>query len=144
MFGLGGPDVIILLIIILPIGFYLLTLCRAISRCSPESRTLSPYFPLLICIPFIGFIFHFIVIFRLYETLSNEFSNRGINENLSNTKGVGIMMLVLGLIVVPIISSINNISSSDSQIILMLLLYGSIILWIYYWYKIARYSAKLK
>ncbi len=45
MFGLGLPELVILIVIItvyLPQVYYVLTLQKAISICSPVSRRLSP------------------------------------------------------------------------------------------------------
>ena len=60
---------------------FILTLRRAMLLCSPESRTLSPRLVWLLIIPFFTFVWEFVVVVKLAESLHNEFLKRGIETD---------------------------------------------------------------
>src|SRR5271166_2160891 len=67
-------------IMLLPMIFYLLTLQKAFSRCSPENRAMAPGMVWLMLIPLFNLVWHFIVVTNLSKTLGTEFQRRGITE----------------------------------------------------------------
>src|ERR1039458_3572494 len=58
--------------------FYLLTLYRALNRCSPESRAMDPTLVWLNFIPCFSLVWHFFVVINVAKSLGAEFKKRGI------------------------------------------------------------------
>ena len=56
---------------------FLLELQRAVERCAPANRALSPGQVWLNLIPLFNIVWQFILISRVSETLSREFASRG-------------------------------------------------------------------
>jgi hypothetical protein len=117
-------------VLILPTVFFILTQQRALSKCSPANRTMSPGLAWLQIIPVFGFIWQFFVVSALANSLGNEFRARGIQEEERPGYGVGLAMCITRIcVVIPILGFFS--------------LVASLILWIVYWVKIAGFSAKL-
>ena len=68
--------VIVVGIILLPAIFYLLTLQKALERCSSESRTTTPSSVWLMLIPLFNIVWQFILVSRVSESLYNEFKKK--------------------------------------------------------------------
>lgn len=121
--GLGIMTValIIMAIMIVPTIFYLLTLQKALNRCSPENRAMNPPMVWLMLIPFFNLVWQFIVVLNLAKSLGAEFQKRGIPEDANPGQTIGLIMCVSSLLCGPIY----------------------FIPWIIYWVKIAGYSGKL-
>lgn len=117
-------------VLILPTIFFILTQQRALSKCSPANRTMSPGLTWLQIIPLFGFIWQFFVVSALANSLGNEFRARGILEEDQPGYGVGLAMCITRVcVIIPILGFFS--------------LVASLILWIIYWVKIAGFSAKL-
>ena len=132
--GVEGLIVLLCLVIVavclVPLIFYLLTLQRALSRCSVECRTLSPGLVWLLLIPLFSLVWHFIVVTRLAKSLHNEFANRNIVAEPTPGQGIGLAMCILAAAsVIPYVGGLTGIAA--------------FICWIIYWVKIANYSARL-
>ena len=122
---------IVAIAIVIPL---LLTLRKALNRCSPESRTMTPQSVWLLFIPLFNIVWQFIVVSRVATSLGNEFKRRNITKEPYPGKKIGIAGAILGvcsglLSIVPIIGIITAILG--------------LILMIVYWRKIARYSAEI-
>jgi len=102
---------------------YLWTLYKALSLCSPDSRTLSPGMVWLLLIPLFNIVWQFIVVSRLSSSLHNEFEKRGMHEHPAPGRSIGIATCIL-------------------------FIFGAsppgLVCWIVYWFKIDRYSNKLR
>jgi type IV pilus assembly protein PilA len=111
--------------------FYLLTLSRALSKCSITSRTIQPGMVWLLLVPLVNLVWQFFVVIGLADSLDNEFRARGIqNVELKPGKAIGIAMCVCGVCAfIPILG------------ILAFLVH--LVLWIIYWSKIAEFSRRL-
>jgi len=113
--------------LIIPWVFYLLTLQRALSRCSPESRSLEPGLVWLQFIPVFGLVWSFIVVTSVSKSLHNEFARRNIAVEPYPGQSIGLAMcILLVLSFVPFVGL------------------AYLICWIRYWGKIASLSARLK
>lgn len=118
-------------IFLIPAIFYLLTLQKALAKCSPTSRTMEPGMVWLCLIPLFSLIWNFFVVMALGKSLSNEFARRGIAspEPLPGQPiGLG-MSICLCCGIIPVLNLLTSVAA--------------LVLWIMYWVKIANYSAML-
>ena len=115
---------------LIPLIFYLITLHKALDRCSPANRSLSPYLVWLMVIPLFNVLWHFVVVMSLSKSLHREFEHRGMRESQAPGLAVGLaatILLIAGLI--PYLD---------------FLLIISILCWVVYWHQISGYAAKLQ
>jgi hypothetical protein len=110
--------------------FYCLTLQRALSRCSPQNRTLSPGLVWLYLIPIFNLVWHFFIVINLSKSLHAEFVSRNIVEEANPGQGVGLATCILNLTSwIPYLGYITGIAG--------------FVCWIIYWVKIAGFSNKI-
>jgi hypothetical protein len=111
--------------------FFLVSLQKALERCSPESRTMPPSQVWLSLIPLFNIVWQFIVVVRVASSLRNEFLRRGIPMTEAEPgQTLGIIQCVLVLLCwIPAIS--------------WLMAVPSLVCWIAYWFKITNYSRQL-
>jgi hypothetical protein len=111
--------------------FYILTLSRALNKCSAASRTIQPGTLWLLLIPLFNLVWNFIVVLGMAKSLGNEFRARNAHDvEPEPGKSIGIAMAVsaaCGLI--PIIGIVAGLAY--------------FVLWIVYWVKMAEFSRKL-
>ena len=118
------------LITLLPTIFYLLTLHRALNKCSAESRTMTPALVWLQLIPVFDLLWQFYVVINVGKTLGNEFRKRNIPAEQNPGQSIGLAMCILELCgAIPVVGIPAAIAG--------------FIVWIIYWIKIHGYSAKL-
>jgi hypothetical protein len=132
MFGnIGAGEILIVIgIVLIPAIFFLLTLQKALERCSVESRTTTPGSVWLLLIPLFNLVWQFIIVSKISESLHNEFTKRNIPEDPQPGKSIGIAYCVLGICsIIPLIGILTSIAA--------------LVCWIVYWVKIAGYSNKL-
>jgi hypothetical protein len=107
---------------LLPQIFFLLTLQKALSRCQPRNRTMSPGLVWLDLVPLVNIVWTFVAVIRVAESLKNEFRDRGMHRRKEDYGyGLGIAAYV-ALIVVGL---------------------PGFIVWIIYWVKIANLSKRI-
>ena len=125
------PLLIVVLGIVIIVGIlFLLTLQKALSRCSPRNRLMEPGMVWLNLIPCWNIIWQFFTVNRVSGSLQNEFRDRGMREGGDFGAGLGITSCVLRLIsFIPIIGPVLAIAGLICGII--------------YWVKIAGYSSTL-
>lgn len=123
-------SLILFLIMMLPGIFYLLTLQKALSRCSPHNRLMQPGLVWLMLIPFFNIIWHFFIVINMAGTLQKEYADRGIESEPEPGKSIGLAMCILSACgIVPYVGILTGI--------------GTLVCWIFYWIKIADCSNKL-
>ena len=133
--GPGGvfPELVVAVVatsFLIPVILYLLTLYRAMGRCSPESRAMAPALVWLLIIPVFNVIWNFVVVLAVSKSLHNEFARRDMQEDPAPGKTIGLAMSILSVVsVIPHLGLIGI---------------ACVICWVIYWIKIAGYSAKLK
>ena len=137
--------------------FYLLTLQKALNRCSPQNRTMTPGLVWLQIIPFFSYVWMFFNVLAIGRSLENEFRSRGTVRHRPG--------LALGLTTAIVCSSgeVFLIASNwrfvpwigyfaRNQITLgirplyyfgVLLLLAYLVMAIVYWVKVAGYSRDL-
>ncbi len=133
--SIGLPELLVLCVIVGPLIvsaiFYLLTLQRALERCSQELRAMPPGQVWLLLIPLFNVIWQFMVVNAIAASLRNEFGKRMIPlAEAEPGKNVGLVLCI---------SSIAGI------VPLLNILAGPVTLvcWIVYWVKIAGYARML-
>jgi hypothetical protein len=116
---------------LIPAIFYLLTLQKALARCSPAARTMDPAMVWLCLIPLFHFIWNFFVVMALGRSLGNEFARRGIpRDEMLPGQSIGLAMSICACCgIIPIINFLAGPAA--------------LVLWIIYWIKINNYSALL-
>jgi hypothetical protein len=86
------------LVFLIPGVFYLLTLQKALARCSQQARTTSPESVWLMLIPLFNLVYQFILVINVAKSLGNEFARRGIaSADPEPGKSLGIAMCVLSV-----------------------------------------------
>jgi len=119
------------LLVVLPAVFYLLTLQKALARCSQQARTTSPESVWLMLIPLFNLVYQFILVINVSKSLGNEFARRGIaNADPELGKSLGIAACVL------------NVGSVIPLLGIPLAIAG-LVCWIIYWVKIADFSGMI-
>jgi type IV pilus assembly protein PilA len=118
-------------IFVVPGILYLLTLQRALERCSLRARTISPGQVWLMLIPAFNLIWHFFLVNHLARSLRNEFVAREMpDSDREPGKGVGLAMCILGATsIIPVVGVFTGLAG--------------FVCWIIYWVKISGYSRQL-
>ncbi|MFM8270771.1 MAG: hypothetical protein ACKODX_00330 [Gemmata sp.] len=127
MFALG-----VMVVALIPQIFFLLTQQRALARCSARNRTQEPGMVWLAIIPFVGFVWIFINVIRIAESLRYEYRDRGLHargEDYGHGIGIAYCCLAVGGII-PYIGVLLGIAA--------------FVCWIIYWIKIANLSGQLE
>ncbi len=110
--------------------FFILTLQKALNRCSIENRAMSPGLLWLLLIPLFNLVWNFYVVINLSESLHKEFQKRGILAEPYPGKSIGMAFSILSACsLIPLINMFTGIAS--------------LVCWIIYWMKIAGYSKQL-
>lgn len=119
------------IIFLIPYVFYLITLQKALSKCSPSNRKMKPGLVWLNLIPLFGNIWIFITVSKVAGTLRNEFADRSIPADGGFGLGVGITMSVFSLLtLIPFVGFVA--------------LVGYLICWIIHWVSISSYPQKIE
>ena len=140
---------------------YILTLSKALKKCSAPSRTMRPGMVWLMLIPLFNIIWQFFVVLGLARSLGNEFQTRRIPSPQSGPgMSVGMAMSVctvcaiLPFLIFFLLSKVDN-QSATTDIptwaipVIFLIFIGllsalaHLVLWIIYWSKIASCSRML-
>jgi len=83
--------------LLLPAIFYILTLSRALDKCSPASRTLEQGMLWLLLVPFVNLVWHFFVVLGMAKSLNNEFRLRNMPlADPAPGQSIGIPMCICG------------------------------------------------
>jgi hypothetical protein len=110
--------------------FYLLTLMRALERCSPESRAMQPGMVWLNLIPCFNLVWQFFTVINVAKSLDAEFKKRNIAVEPMPGKSLGLAMCILNCCsIIPYLGCLAGI--------------GGLVCFIIYWVKIAGFSKQL-
>lgn len=127
-----GIMAVILVVALVIAIFFLLTLSKALSRCSPRNRTMEPGQVWLNLIPLFNIVWQFVTVNRVSESLSNEFYARGWDRRGGEDygKSVGTTYCVMNVIsLIPYCGGLFGLIG--------------LVCFIIYWVKVAGFSAKL-
>lgn len=111
--------------------FFILTLSRALNKCSPAARTMQPGTLWLLLVPVLNLVWNFIVVLGMAKSLANEFRARGVQGvEPEPGKSIGLAMAICAVCsVIPVLGLLAGLAC--------------LVLWILYWMKMADYSRKL-
>jgi hypothetical protein len=134
MDSLGWPELLVILGVVLflaPTIFYILTLQRVLTRCSPQARARAPRSVWLLLIPVFGLIWQFILVSDIARSLANEYALRQLPLTEPEPgKTIGLAMSILcASSIIPIVGAFTGIAG--------------VVCWIVYWVKIAGYSRSI-
>lgn len=111
--------------------FFILTLQKALSRCSIENRAMEPGLTWLLLIPFFNAVWIFFVVINLAKSLDAEFKKRGLACEPEPGKTLGLAYAILqACSFIPYAGCLTGLPN--------------LICWIMYWVKIAGYSKQLE
>jgi hypothetical protein len=111
--------------------FFFLTQSKALKLCHRDNRTMEPGQVWLSLIPVFGYIWQFVVINRIAESLRNEFRDRGYRRQDDYGTSLGIAYLVLQLAgIIPFVGPLLSIAG--------------LVCFIMYWVKLAGYNKELE
>jgi len=118
-------------IFLIPAVFYILTLQRALTKCSDQTRTMQPGMVWLLLVPLVSMIWSFFVVMALAKSLGAEFARRGIPmQDPLPGQSIGLAMCIsICCCMIPIVNLLAGVAS--------------LVLWIMYWIKIADFSKML-
>jgi Domain of unknown function (DUF4328) len=116
---------------IVVIVLYILTLSRALNKCSAAARTIQPGTLWLLLVPFVNLVWNFIVVLGMAKSLGNEFRARNAHQvEPEPGKSIGIAMAACAACaVIPVVGIAAGLAY--------------LVLWILYWVKMAEFSRKL-
>jgi hypothetical protein len=131
----GGPAIAIGLVLfglvaLVVMILYLLTLQKALSRCSPESRAMSPGLVWLMLIPCFNLVWQFFVVINIAKSLKAEFTKRGLPIEDKPGQTIGLIMCIAPFVSwIPFVGCIASIAQ--------------IVCFIMYWVKVAGWSKQI-
>jgi len=129
-FGILLAGLVGFAIILIPAIFYLLSLQKALKRCSPEVRAMQPGMVWLMFIPLFNLVWHFFIVLNMSKSLEAEYHKRGMAIDSEPGKTLGLVMCILACCgIIPLLGILCSL--------------GSFICWIIYWVKISGYSAQI-
>jgi ACS family hexuronate transporter-like MFS transporter len=112
---------------------FLRSLQMLIARCAPRNRALSPGQVWLNLVPFFNFVWQFILISRVSETLSREFAARQIPpDSRQGDFGKAVGMSMCGLYLASVIPFVGIVTG-----------FAGFVCWIVYWTRITGYARQL-
>jgi hypothetical protein len=124
-------EIILLLLFIIPLGFFLVTLQNTLKIISPENRKMSPGSVWLILIPFFGMVWQFIMVRRIADSIGDECVKLNIDtKERAPTYTIGLIYCISSLIfLIPITKTIGALAALAT--------------WIMYWIKVNQYRKLL-
>ena len=136
--------IVILISAILIIGaillyiFYLLNLQRLLKEISPSNRLVPPSNVWLMFIPFFSIVYAFILYPKISDSVRSEYKSRGRKEEVDYGKSIGITMAILA-----VVSTILRFSEAVPFLSGFIYI-TSLVLFIIFWVKMAKYKNELK
>ena len=120
-----------IVLLIVPAVFYLLSLSRVLSKCSPVSRTMEPGMVWLLFIPLFNIVWAFLVVLAIAKSVGNEFRARGIPyADPEPGKTIGLTMCICNCCgIIPFRGILAAVVG--------------LVFWIVYWVKVAEFSRML-
>lgn len=101
---------------------FLLTLYKALNECAPENRTMEPGQVWLTFIPLVGIVFYIMAVFKVPDSLANEYRDRGIRTDSDFGKNNALWYILGYFICFPV----------------------GLVFWIMYWRQVAGHVKELQ
>jgi hypothetical protein len=141
---LGAGVVLVFALVMLAGGllldiFYLLSMSKALNRCSPENRKMSPGMVWLMLVPLLGIVWQYMVVDAVSTSLGLEFRKRGMV--LASEKphfGIGLTSCIANTIYlmtfwIPFVGSCIGLPTSITGLVCLII----------FWVKISGMSNEL-
>jgi hypothetical protein len=124
--------VIVFGLLFVPPIFFLRTLQNTLKEIHIENRKMQPGAVWLVLIPLFGFVWQFIVISRMADSLKIEFARRNITlDEKRPAYSIGLSYCILCCCsIIPLVGSLAKIAG--------------LVCWIIYWIKIKDYKSRLQ
>lgn len=122
---------------------YVLSLSKLLARISPENRSINPGLTWLLFIPFLNFIWHFVLVLGITNSTEKEFIKMGINKNVSSARTAGILASISWPLPL-IINTFFDRAMSLMILLTMLISIIGIIAFIVFWVKTSSFNRILK
>ncbi len=135
-YGISILEIIVLIVCLVmlyvPLVFYLRTIQNTLLEVSVEHRRMKPNLVWLQLIPFFGFIWQFIIVVKVADSLRIQFYYSKISlEEYQPGQGLGIGACIMFCVsIIPLIGFFT--------------FFAAVVCWILYWIKINNYRKKLK
>ena len=100
---------------------FLLAMSKALNACAPRNRTMEPGQVWLSLIPVVGIVFYLMAIFKVPDSLANEYRDRGMRGDGDYGKNLGLWFVITSFVCPGV----------------------NLILWIMYWVKIHGHTKEL-
>lgn len=140
----------VVLLVLLVIGiFFLRTLSKALERCHPDNRAMSPGSVWFNLIPCFNVVWQFVTVIRVGDSLKNEFVERRLDEGGDYGKTLGLAAILLGIFGGVIQNAPRAAAPNDPQMALIgagvggLISMAQLALFVLYWVRVAGYSRQL-
>jgi len=153
---LAATQLLLLLAVLIPAIFFLITQQNTLKAVLPENRLMHPGLVWLQLIPLFNYIWQFIVITRIAGSIRRQLASRhadsifgadaAIADGTSRrpTQGIGIAYATLFTLLVPINLFQDAAGRPNDSLLLGLVALGNMVCWIIYWVQLVQYKNKLK
>lgn len=123
---------VVLLLLCIPGILFLITLQNTLKTIEQENRTMKPQHVWLLLIPLFNWIWMFVVVKAVYNSLQNQLMKYGIYETATKS----VYQLGLALSIVSVVYAVPYFRS--------ILIVPVVVLWILYWVKVNNEKKKLQ
>lgn len=121
---------IIYLISLIPFIFFILTLQNTLKAIAPQNRKIQPERAWLLLIPLFRYVWTFIVVIRISESIALEYSSRKLPYPPKPTYNIGLTYAAFACgIIIPEINIIAGL--------------GALVSWVTYWGKVNEFKTQL-
>ena len=146
-------QLVLLVVVLIPAIFFLLTQQNTLKAIRPENRLMQPGLVWLQFIPFVGQVWQFIVVTKIAGSIKQEMESSGEDSILGiadamsvdelrtkPTFNIGITYCSLNIIYI----LLNLLTRGRTSTLLGLLALVGMIFWIIYWVQLAGWKKKLQ
>ena len=151
--NLAYLQLVLLVVVLIPAIFFLLTQQNTLKAIRPENRLLKPGLVWLQFIPFVGQVWQFIVVTKIAGSIKQEMESSGEDSILGiadamtvdelrtkPTFNIGITYCSLNIIYI----LLNLLTRGRTSTLLGLLALVGMVFWIIYWVQLAGWKKKLQ
>ncbi len=131
-------NIILAVIAVVIRATFLLTMQRALAKCSQQARRMSPKTMWFGIIPVFHLIWNFVIVFAMSTTLEKEYKKRSIPHPPKPARNIGLIWSVLMVFGLVSFSGVRFLVITGIIIFIL-----AIIMFIVYWAKVAMFASKL-
>ena len=117
-------------IVIVVAVFFLLTLRKALSRCQPQNRAMSPNSVWWMLVPIFNVVWQFYLYIKIAESLEREFQQRSVEVEAKPGRTLGIFAGICSICsVIPVAGMVISLVG--------------FICWVVFWVKVSNLSSQI-